>query len=394
MSNSRYVPALTWLRAIAAFLVVVSHAIRTVEGPWTIRTEGFVEHFQQTLWFVRLFDLGSFGVCLFFALSGFTLYVSNRSSLQTAADIPSFYLKRVARIWPAFMVSLVVYTLFALFLWPHYQPTDAVWMQGNFNLPNTIGDFLSYVFLLFDVIGPPGYFVGPYWSLPIEFHYYLLMAPTAILMAMLPRWRFVLPVIVGSILVYIGRNELAPITDMTVFNMALPFFLGIALADLHERGQLPTLRPVMVWAMALTVFLVVTSLWQGFIGPQLTDVAYILFPPLMIYAALNVRVQKTNALTRLLDNYGTYSYSIYLFHILSFGLIALVANWLSLELNEGMFWPVFIVGAISSYFIAKLSYRYVEVPSIEFGRWAGGKLRRKAVVIQQETAETTPNIVN
>lgn len=391
MSKTLYVPALTWLRAVAAFLVVISHAIRTVEGPWTVKTDGFSDYMlQQSLWFVRLFDLGSFGVCLFFALSGFTLYLSNRRSLQHSADMPSFYLKRIARIWPAFMVSLLVYTLFALLLWPHYQPgADSVWMQGNFRLPDTVGDVLKYVFLTFDLTGPAGYFVGPYWSLPVEFHYYLLMAPVAIIMATLPGWRFTVPVAVGGVLVLIGRYELAPIADMTVFNMALSFFLGVALADLYERNRLPALGALTVWALLLTVFTVVTSLWQGFIGPQLTDIAYLLFPPLTIYAVLNIHSQESGPITRLLGKYGTYSYSIYLYHMLSFGLIALIASQFDVELNEGWFWPVFIAGLTSSYFIAWLSYKYVEVPSIALGRTLAKQLSRKpqtTVNIQADSA--------
>ena len=373
MSNAKYLPSLTWLRGVAAFLVVVSHAIRTVEGPWTVRTDGIVAFFTQKIWYARLFDLGSFGVCLFFALSGFTLYLSNRKSLQTWADMPSFYIKRVSRIWPAFMVSLGVYTLFALFLWPSFSTEDTVWMQGNFVLPDNPGDWLKYVFLTFDLTGPAGLFVGPYWSLPIEFHYYILMAPTAVLMARMSRLRFLLPVVIGAVLVLLGRNELTPLTDNTVLNMALSFFLGVALAELHDSGRLPALRhPLWVWGMLLTVFLVVTGLWEGFLPVWLNDPAYILFPPLTILAFLNIRQQEENGpFTRLLGKYGTYSYSIYLFHMLSYGLITLAANRLGIELNEGLFWPVFLLGATSSYGLAALSYRWIEVPSIAFGRRAG-----------------------
>ena len=289
------------------------------------------------------------------------------------SDLPGFYIKRVMRIWPAFMVSLLIYTLFAVFLWSHFrQGEDPVWIQGDFQLPESPGDALKYIFLTFDLTGPAGLFVGPYWSLPIEFHYYLLMAPVVVLMAALGSQRFLLPVAVGAVLVLLGRNEVLPLTDQTLLNMALSFFLGVALAELHEQQRLPTVPRWLVAPLLLVAFGIVSGLWQGFLPVWMNDPAYILLPPLVILGFLNIRApEKDNRFTRLLMNYGTYSYSVYLFHMLAYGLIALAANRLALELNEHWFWPVFLTAAVSSYYMAALSYRWVEVPSIDFGRRAG-----------------------
>ncbi|RZU47407.1 peptidoglycan/LPS O-acetylase OafA/YrhL [Fluviicoccus keumensis] len=378
MSKSSYVPALTWLRGLAAFVVVVSHAIRTVEGPWSVSTEGLPAFFTQKLWFARLFDLGSFGVCLFFALSGFTLYLSNRSALQRWADVPAFYLKRVARIWPAFMVSLLVYTVFAKVLWPYYWVEPEGWMQGNFRLPETAGGVMNYVLLMFDISGPAGYFVGPYWSLPIEFHYYLLMAPVVILMARCGSWRWLCPVAAGSALLYAGMTLPVPIADTSLLTMSLSFFLGVALADLHQRQWLPVLKnQFAVWGLVLAAFGMVTGIWQGLLPWEWMTPAFTGCAIVMIYAFLNIR-QKTESgpLTRLLGRYGTYSYSIYLYHMLSFGAIALGASLLEIQLDESLFWPVFLLGVTSSYGLAYLSYRWVEVPSIDFGRRLAQRVAR------------------
>jgi peptidoglycan/LPS O-acetylase OafA/YrhL len=378
MRQSSYVPALTWLRGLAAFLVVVSHAIRTVEGPWSASTDGLRAFFTQKLWFARLFDLGSFGVCLFFALSGFTLYLSNRHALQRWADVPAFYLKRVARIWPAFMVSLLVYTVFAKVLWPYYWVEPEGWMQGNFRLPETVGGVMNYVLLMFDINGPAGYFVGPYWSLPIEFHYYLLLAPVVILMTRCGSWRWLCPVAAGSALLYAGLNLPVPIADTSLLTMSLSFFLGVALAELHQRQWLPRLEnPFAVWGVVLAALAVVTGIWQGFLPWEWMTPAYTGGAIVMIHAFLNIRPQaESGPLTRLLGRYGTYSYSIYLYHMLSFGAIALAASMLEIRLDESLFWPVLLLGVSSSYAVAALSYRWVEVPSIEVGRRLAKRLIR------------------
>jgi peptidoglycan/LPS O-acetylase OafA/YrhL len=52
-------------------------------------------------------DYGTFDVTLFFALSGFTLYTSYGANLFT--DTPRFFVRRVCRIYPAFVISLAAY---------------------------------------------------------------------------------------------------------------------------------------------------------------------------------------------------------------------------------------------------------------------------------------------
>ena len=56
---------LTYLRGIAAFFVLVSHTLRATEVKYNSNDE--VGDFV----IMSLFDMGSFGVVLFFVLSGF-----------------------------------------------------------------------------------------------------------------------------------------------------------------------------------------------------------------------------------------------------------------------------------------------------------------------------------
>lgn len=107
--DKQYLDILTWLRAIAAFFVVVSHSLRTAEVSYF---PGDSEVFFLPL---NIVDLGTFGVTLFFALSGCTLYISNSDKIESFKSLPSFYIKRFFRIWPIFFVSLLVYILFIEF---------------------------------------------------------------------------------------------------------------------------------------------------------------------------------------------------------------------------------------------------------------------------------------
>jgi peptidoglycan/LPS O-acetylase OafA/YrhL len=90
-------PALDGLRAVAALLVVATHAAYlsgfTVNG-------GLVG---------RLAGRGDFGVAVFFALSGFLLHfrlVSDARDGQT--DVKAYAVRRAARVLPAYWVTLAV----------------------------------------------------------------------------------------------------------------------------------------------------------------------------------------------------------------------------------------------------------------------------------------------
>jgi len=69
-TSINYIEQLTWLRGFAAFLVIVSHTLRATEVEYLKGDEA------SSNILMTLLDLGSFGVVLFFVLSGCTLYIS------------------------------------------------------------------------------------------------------------------------------------------------------------------------------------------------------------------------------------------------------------------------------------------------------------------------------
>jgi peptidoglycan/LPS O-acetylase OafA/YrhL len=87
------IPALTGARCVAALSVLIAHA-----APTTV--------FQGSLFYMHLaVPLALFGMCLFFVLSGFVIYL-NYSTLfherEFAAAIHSFAVARIARLVPTY----------------------------------------------------------------------------------------------------------------------------------------------------------------------------------------------------------------------------------------------------------------------------------------------------
>jgi peptidoglycan/LPS O-acetylase OafA/YrhL len=146
-----YIPELQGLRGLAVLAVVFYHCHPRFQGTWF--------HYAS-LW-------GWVGVNLFFALSGFLI----TSILLEAREKPhyfrNFYGRRALRIWPVYVLLLVVVYL------------NSDWFIGPPVLEAIkTAPWLAYIFFaqnLFHITMPPA--IGQTWSLAIEEQYYFIWAP-------------------------------------------------------------------------------------------------------------------------------------------------------------------------------------------------------------------------
>lgn len=100
-----FIQTLQVLRGLAAVAVVVHHA--------ALSTDAFVEG-MPTVW-MRVFDLGAFGVDFFFVLSGFIIMHAHMHEADRPSCIGPYLFKRLTRIFPAYwpvgLGLLGIYTL-------------------------------------------------------------------------------------------------------------------------------------------------------------------------------------------------------------------------------------------------------------------------------------------
>ena len=155
------VPMLDVLRGIAVLAVFVQH-LGDRFRPFVLSEAARVAPPALCDWLRALLERGHWGVDLFFVLSGFTLGMGfvrdhERGRVRPAAE---FFLRRAARILPAFYLALGVHLLArpALLQAPQILPAIAV-----------------HAVLLHGYWGP-GHLVliGASWSLTTESHFYLL----------------------------------------------------------------------------------------------------------------------------------------------------------------------------------------------------------------------------
>jgi len=98
-------PALTGIRGVAAWFVVLFHVRIGASA-------------QLPAWLIGIFAKGYLAVDLFFMLSGFVLWLNYSESLRSkgAASVPRFFGRRIARIWPLHAAILCATAAFALLL--------------------------------------------------------------------------------------------------------------------------------------------------------------------------------------------------------------------------------------------------------------------------------------
>ncbi len=151
------IPALDGVRAIACLMVIGYHISLMARDThlWTEGGDSLV---------TALLLAGNAGVTLFFVLSGFLLFPPYANALLFAQPWPGtrrFYLRRALRIIPGYYFSLLLIVLLAH---PEYlQP--ARW-----------GQLLLFPIFLMDATQATFQQLnGPYWTLAIEWQFYLLL---------------------------------------------------------------------------------------------------------------------------------------------------------------------------------------------------------------------------
>jgi peptidoglycan/LPS O-acetylase OafA/YrhL len=99
-AHRRSLKALTGIRILAALYVVIYHSRLS---------SMFLEHGHALP--ARFFGKGYFAVPVFFILSGFILAYTYEGQIEDRGDHRRFWEARFARIWPAYALSLVVFSV-------------------------------------------------------------------------------------------------------------------------------------------------------------------------------------------------------------------------------------------------------------------------------------------
>jgi peptidoglycan/LPS O-acetylase OafA/YrhL len=144
---------LAWLDALrgyAALVVVVFHLSPTVLGT------------DRHLAIYRHFDLGKYGVLLFFLVSGYVVPMS----LERHGSLRRFWIGRLCRIYPAYLAAIALVLLLSWAGW-------LAWTSSLRYQPAAI--VLAHVTMMSDLVGVRGA-VRVFWTLSYEMTFYLVVS--------------------------------------------------------------------------------------------------------------------------------------------------------------------------------------------------------------------------
>ncbi|HLZ22187.1 MAG TPA: acyltransferase [Ktedonobacterales bacterium] len=189
-NGPREIRSMDGLRALAALSVVAFHTLLAMRFYQTPLGQAF-----GTGWYYL-----AMGVQLFFVLSGFLLFLPYVRAMLHGRPLPSalrFYRRRALRIFPAYWVCLAILVV----LPTATHKTSAL-------LPD-IAAHVGMVHDMFPVFNQD--FEGPFWTLAVEFQFYLLLPLIAAGIARLVNgtrsvWRIVAGVLGMMVLALIVRS--------------------------------------------------------------------------------------------------------------------------------------------------------------------------------------------
>lgn len=274
--------ALQYLRAVAALAVVYSHS--------AIQVDEYTRY---------LLDAGSFGVDIFFVISGFIMIYITRPG-----DTPSrFIVNRIRRVVPLYWFFTILMAGILVIMPAVFKNTQFGWETFLLSLA-----FIPHWSVVQpDMVWP---LVAPGWSLIFEMYFYALFA---ISLLFAERFRILFICIVITVVFLAGQYFHTGESATAQFfakTMVFEFILGMLLAVAWKRGfSIPpsTAAFLLLFASCL--------LFLEFPVPRIFE--YGIPSALIVMACLYVKIGEHKWAVLL----GDASYALYLSHIFTLGVL-------------------------------------------------------------------------
>jgi peptidoglycan/LPS O-acetylase OafA/YrhL len=354
------------LRGIAAIMVVLNHFFLAT------KSTGSRENLFRIL--IDPLQNGPAAVALFFLLSGFVL------SLPTWRGEPQSYsvfiVRRICRIYLPYLFGLGLSVLGASIFASHKVPGLSDWFYPTWTGP------VDWILVLKHIL-----FIGPsynirefnfaFWTLIIEMRVSIILPFFLLLMRRLSfggMWLVcAMTLIIGA--VYEFRFTPLQILGWTSFFMAGAIVARAVNLESSHLARIFSRRSVTLLSLAIFLF---GGLFEpilhlsGLLGRVPSAVGGLA----TICAALYNRELRRFLKTRALQFMGRISYSLYLLHV--------TVLYTTFHLFYGLLPTtiIFVLYMGGNFVLATISYKLIELPSIELGR----RLTRKSITMTKESS--------
>ena len=349
------------LRAIAVLFVVFQHLPDLF--PWTLpsltRLQGFIG--------------GTFGVDLFFAVSGFVIARDLVPRLLSAADrnmtrriMLSFWVRRMWRLWPSAWLWLGLILLASVVF-----NTSGAFGSVSANLWGGLAGFFQYANVWFAesfMVREMGA-SNVYWSLSLEEQFYLLF-PFLILLLKRQLWWFLLAVVVVQLCLPRNLYLMMFRTDALALGVLIALWSSRQSWQGCSRPLVMLRNPGRLFLLIISVGAMAVASGQGFFNGYSFLVITPISALLVWMAAYDADfILRSSPLKSLLMWVGSRSYAIYLIHVPAYFAIRELFFRLGLATSPSLplLFAYLLSGIFLLFLLAELNYRFVEVPLRRYG---------------------------
>lgn len=344
------------LRAVAASLVVVDHSINNAIERGVV----------SSVWQPLAYQVGGFGVLIFFVTSGVIMYITAGGDFGSAEGAASFARRRLIRVVPLYWIATLL--IAAL----HFRSTSPWSLVRS---------------LLFIPYAEPGSLemrpvLGVGWTLNYEMFFYLVFAigllfPKRIGLAVIATVLVGLPV-AGAVFDLHPPGRPSGLLGFYTGTIILYFGIGVVLGWLALRFDLGRrslpVHPIAVAGAAVAAGLTTWQIlglgtWNELAGEAVKAV----FITASVLACLT-KAAESGVVARVFQRAGDASYSTYLFHLLVVAVVA--AAWRFVGPSLATVVPFVLISVLAANLTAMVIYRYLEKPMLRLLR-RGTPGRRK-----------------
>ena len=384
-SSQSFLPALEGLRAVACCGIIITHvAFQTGADTGSL--------------FNRMMARTDFFVPVFFALSGFLLWRRHRADFSwnlfdatAASTLLGYYVKRIGRIMPAYLVTV----LLVLLIFPVSAGAGWKAILGNI--------FLVQIYIEGGLLGG----LTHLWSLAVEMAFYIVLPLIAMLFGR-ASWRVRMFCILGIALISYGWAFIPAFTEVLqpgalnphIMPPAFAAWFAVGFLSAELEGQvgprvqrwLTTYRGVF-WLCALALLAI-----AGSDGPEgLTHAEPAEFARRTLYgtlfAAALIMPYALGGRSKWLEStwmqaLGRWSYSIFLWHM---AMLSLVFPLLGIGLFQGHTLLVLVATFLLTVPVAALNFALVEEPARRAINtwWRTQRENRAAMTATKDTSKAT-----
>ncbi|MFV8342161.1 acyltransferase family protein [Flavobacterium sp. XS2P39] len=344
MTDRIYLPGLNGLRAIAALAVVITHINNRLD--------------YYGLPKAQLLDLASYGVTIFFTLSGFliTYLLLKEFEITGTINMKKFYMRRILRIWPLYYLYLFIVILlngisniqwpilFYLFIVPNFK-------NSFVGLINTSAGSKIMTFM-----------IGHYWSLGVEEQFYAFWPWIVKKSKNVFKFLMVFPILF-VLLKLILRIFYAPynilvFVNYTRFGCLVIGGLG-AYLYFKNSHKLEIFNKRWVELLAWVFFAIVA--FNKFHITSIIDHEIIaVFTLIIIFNQINNPDKWISLENKLFDYLGKISFGLYVYNPLVIYLMAFVFNYYVIENKRIRLLLIYLLVIPGIIMVAHLSYHYFE----------------------------------